>query len=240
MTAVVRVVAVGVAALGLVACESTQDKSARLAKSGATVLQEEGLDVRKRNPDVRVVDKAVLQDANGAAVVVVLRNTGPAPLRGVPVEINVRGGSGKSVFRNNEAGLDPSLVGPSVLAPGTQFGWVHDQVVAYGKVASVEATPGPEEGTVSGRLPEIELSEARLEGDPVSGIEATGTISNRSDIDQRDLIIYCVARKRGRIVAAGRGGVPRLRPGQTRNFHIFFIGDPRGAELTLAAPPVNL
>jgi hypothetical protein len=240
MTAALRLVVVGMAALALVACESTQDKSARLAKSGSTALKQEGLDVRKRNRDVKVVDTAVLQDVNGAAAVVVLRNTARAPLRGVPVEINVLGRSGKSVFRNNEAGLDPSLVGPSVLPPGTQFAWVHDQVVVYGKVGSVKVTPGREEGTVNGKLPEIEWSEPRLQGDPVSGIEATGTISNRSDIDQRELIIYCVARKGGRIVAAGRGGIPRLRPGQTRNYHIFFIGNPRGAELTLAAPPVNL
>jgi hypothetical protein len=240
MTAAIRLVAAALAALAMVACESTQDKSARLAKSGATALNQEGLDVRKRNPDVKVVGKAVLQDANGAAVVVVLRNTGRAPLRGVPVEINVLGRSGKSEFRNNDPGIEPSLVGPSVLPPGTQLGWVHDQVVAYGKVASLKATPGPEKGTVSGKLPKIELSEPRLEGDPVSGIEATGTISNRSDVEQRDLVIYCVARKGGEIVAAGRGGVPKLRVGQTRNYHIFFIGDPRGAELTLAAPPTTL
>jgi hypothetical protein len=84
------------------------------------------------------------------------------------------------------------------------------------------------------------VSRARLTGDVASGLEAIGTITNRSEREQRDLVLYCVARKGKRIVAAGRGQVPRLRAGQTKPFHIFFIGDPRGAELQVEAPPTTL
>jgi hypothetical protein len=226
--------------LALVSCESSQDKSARIAKNGKAALNEKGLDVRKRNADVRVVERAVLQDENGVAAVVVLRNRGTAALRGVPVEIDVRNPAGKSLFKNNEAGIESSLVGPSVLPPGRDFAWVHDQVVADGKVSSVTAVPGPEKETVSHQLPELDASTPRLQGDVASGIEAVGKLTNRSDKEQRELVLYCVARRGNRIVAAGRGQVPRLKAGQTKDFHIFFIGDPRGAKLSVEAPPTTL
>jgi hypothetical protein len=50
-----------------------------------------------------------------------------------------------------------------------------------------------------------------------------------------------VAREGGRIVAVGRGVIDRLKTdGKPVNFHIFFIGDPKGADLTVVAPPTTL
>jgi hypothetical protein len=131
-------------------------------------------------------------------------------------------------------------VGPSVLPPGRDFAWVHDQVVLDSPASSVTAVPGREKQALRGQLPEIDVAAPGLRGDPASGIEAVGRIENRSSKDQRDLILYCVARKGTRIVAAGRGQVPRLRAHQDREYHIFFIGDPRGAKLTVEAPPTTL
>jgi hypothetical protein len=221
-------------------CESTQTKSARLKAKGGKVFQEKGLDVKGKNESVKVVQTRVLQDSNGAAAVVVLRSTAPRSMRSVPVEIAVRGASGKTLFRNNAAGIEPSLVGPSLLAPGHDFAWVNDQVVASGKVASVKATVGKQKGDLKGSPPKLVVSSPRLQIDPSSGPEATGTVTNRSKLDQRELTLYCVARKGSRIVAAGRGGIPRIKPGQKRAYQIFFIGNPRGARLTVEAPPTTL
>jgi hypothetical protein len=239
MRQVLRAVAVAALIATVAACESSQDKSARLRAQGAEVFNEKGLDVRRASREVRVVKTEVLQDQYGAAAVVVMRNTSQSALRRVPVEIEVRGKGEKSLFKNNEPGLQASLTGPSVLAPAREFAWVHDQVVADGRATSVTATPGPAAGSIPGELPSLLVSEPKLRGDPVSGVEAMGTVENTSSVEQRELVLYCVARKDGRIVAAGRGTVPRLKAGKKSRYHIFFIGDPKGAKLTVEAPPTT-
>ena len=229
-------------ALALLApgCQSTQSKSAALKAKGAKLVNEKGLDVKQRNNDIRIVAKQVLHDANGTAAVIVMRSRAQAPLQGVPVELEVTGAGGKVLFKNDQPGVDKSLVGPSILPPGENFAWVHDQVATAGKAVSVKATPGTAKSTVTGPLPKIELSDPTLHGDPTSGIEAVGTVKNASQVEQKDLVLYCVALKGGKIVAAGRGGIPRLKVGQKRSYHIFFIGDPRGAKLSVEAPPTVL
>ena len=226
--------------LAATGCESTQHKSARLARQGAKSFTATGLHVRHRNARVKVVATQALQDTNGAAAVVVLRSSAAAGLRGVPIGLVVRGRGGKVLFKNDDPGLEPSLTGPSVLPAGREFAWVNDQVVADSKVAKVDAIAGEEKDQVRKALPKLQLSKARLQGDPTSGIEATGTVTNRSQVEQHDLVLYCVARHGSRIVAAGRGEVPRLKAGRRRTFHIFFIGDPRGAALSIEAPPTSL
>lgn len=236
----VPVVALALIAVSFGACESTQQKSRRLSKQGGKAFSEQGLDVKHRNPDVQIVEKRLLQDPNGTAVVVVLRSRAATPLRGVPVEIEVAGPGDKPLFKNDQPGIDPALVGPSVLLPGHEFAWVNDQVVAEGKAVSVTATPGAAKGKLDGKLPELDVTAPRLQGDPVSGVQATGTVTNRSQIEQTDLVLYCVARKGDRIVAAGRGAIPRLKAGKRLPYHIFFIGNPRGAKLSIEAPPTAL
>jgi hypothetical protein len=232
--------ALALALLAPTACESTQSKSAALKAKGAKLVNQKGLDVKQRNNDIRIVAKKVLHDANGTAVVIVMRSRAQAPLQGVPVEIAVTGSGGKVLFKNDQPGVDKALVGPSILPPGKDFAWVHDQVVISGKALAVKATPGAAKSTVTGELPKLEVSAPQLHGDTTSGIEAVGTVTNASKVEQQDLVLYCVATKGGAIVAAGRGGIPRLKVGQKRSYHIFFIGDPRGAKLSVEAPPTVL
>ena len=66
-----------------------------------------------------------------------------------------------------------------------------------------------------------------------------GGLVNRSKVLQRDIVVFAVARRGKRVVAAGRAAVERLKPGARATFQVFFIGDPRGARLTLAAPPTS-
>ena len=97
-------------ALLVAGCESSQDKSARLAKKGGKAFTAKGLDVKHENPDVKVTATTVLHDKNGAATVVVLHNSGPTFQANVPISIDVLGPDGKSVFKNDAPGLEPSLV----------------------------------------------------------------------------------------------------------------------------------
>jgi hypothetical protein len=87
-------------------------------------------------------------------------------------------------------------------------------------------------------MPDIEVSQPKLEGDPVSGISATGTVVNKTGSDQRRLLLYVVARKGGEVVAAGRGAIDHLKPERKKlDYTVFFVGDPSGAELTLSEFP---
>jgi len=236
-TAPLLLAAVGLAPL-LSGCESSQAKSARLEKEGAQQLAgERGLVVRKQNADVHAVATSVLQDENGTAVVVVLRNRAAQAVGRVPVAIDVQGAGGRSVYRNDLPGLDPSLVEATGVPANGELEWVNDQVTASGAPKRVEATIGAERGSAPRELPKLELTQPRLVEDRVTGIEAVGRVTNRSDVEQRRLVVSCVARRGERIVAAGRAIVNRLAPGKSASFHVFFIGDPRGARMTVVAPP---
>jgi hypothetical protein len=49
-----------------------------------------------------------------------------------------------------------------------------------------------------------------------------------------------VARRGPKVVAAGRSAIQRLRVGKKGFYHVFFIGNPDGARLSVAAPPTVL
>jgi hypothetical protein len=228
------------AAVVTAGCESTQDKSARLARAGGAVLDEKGVVVRHQSSKVKVLSTDVLHDQNGTAAVVEMRNVSKDALVQVPVSIDVRGAGGKSLFRNNQPGLETALTHAPVLAPGERFSWVNDQIDSGGRPRAVKAKVGEARPAGKRQVPDIVLSRPQLETDPVSGTAAVGFAANRSQIEQRDLVIFAVARKGGKIVAAGRGQIRRVRPGKRSRFQIFFIGNPRGATLELAAPPTKL
>ncbi len=227
------------AAILVSGCESTQDKSERLAKTGGAASREKGLKIGSKSSQVKVSATAVIADSNGAAAVVELQNSSERPLARVPIAIDVTDGE-RSLFKNDAPGLEPSLVGVSVLPAGASLAWVHDQILGEGKAKSVNATVGKESGGTPARLPRIDVGRPALKRDPTSGLAAEGAIVNRSDLLQRELTLFAVARKGRRIVAAGRGQIERLKPGKTAQYQIFFIGNPQGARIEIAAPPTNL
>jgi hypothetical protein len=232
-----RMAIVALAALALAGCESTQDKSARLERQAATKGEAgKGLVVRERSRDVRVMRTEALQDANGTAVVVELRNRSDRGLARIPLSIQVRGRDRSVLYANDVAGLDDSLVYVPSIAAGERLLWVNDQVTAAERPADVRAAVGTDARPAE-ELPRLQLSNVRLQGDPVSGVAAVGKLSNRSDVEQRRVVVFAVAREGERVVAAGRAIVNRVRPGKSAPFQAFFIGDPRGAQLEVAAPP---
>jgi hypothetical protein len=79
-----------------------------------------------------------------------------------------------------------------------------------------------------------------MERDPVSGISVTGRVFNHSNVLQRRLPVFCVARRGDSVVAAGRAILEKVKPGKPAPFTIFFIGDPRDARLTITPLPTVL
>ncbi|GAC1317537.1 MAG: hypothetical protein NVSMB25_05360 [Thermoleophilaceae bacterium] len=223
----------------LSACESSQDQSKRLAKEGRKAFARKGLVVSQQNSSVKVLSSGVVTDHNGTAVVVALRNETATAMVGVPISIDVLAGPGTSVYRNDAPGLEPTLTQAQLLVPHKEFLWVNDQVTGNG-ARSVKPTVGRPARTLGGQLPKVDVSQPTLSTDPVSGVEAVGTATNRSKVEQLKLVVYCVALRGQKVVAAGRAQIARLKPGQKLPYHAFFIGDPHGAKVTVEAPPTVL
>ncbi len=234
--------AVGIAA-SLAACQSSQDKSAELAKHGATVLKAKpGLQVKGHNASIKVLGSSVVRDQNGAAVVVTLQNNGSQALVDVPIAIDVLDAKGKKVFTNTTPGLSKSLQSVPVLEPGKPVDWVNDQVFVSGAPKSVKVQVGNSTKTQSSAddPAAVTVSKPTISNSSALGPEANGTIKNNTSTEQDRLLLYAVARKGGKVVAAGRGGVKKVRTDKPANYHLFFIGNPNGADVTVTAYPNKL
>jgi hypothetical protein len=223
----------------LAACQSTQDRSAELeAQSSTTLLAEKGLTIEKESKDVKVTSTAVLSGDEGNAVVVDLHNDSAKNLTGVPILIEVKSTNGKPFYKNDIPGIEPALAAVPYIPAHGDAEWVNDQVLGVGKPASVKVKVGESDSSYSGPMPDVDVSEPSLEGDPVSGISAVGTVVNKTGEDQGRLLLYAVARRGDRVVAAGRGAIEHLKPETKKlKYQIFFIGDPKGAQLTLSSYP---
>jgi hypothetical protein len=113
--------------------------------------------------------------------------------------------------------------------------WIDDQVQAPAGATSLSAKIG--EGTpAAGPTPQLSVQDAHLSEAQGSGAEAEGTVVNHSAVDQQELVIDAVARRAGRIVAAGRAVLPSAPAGSSSPFQIFFVGNPAGAQLEVSAP----
>lgn len=222
-------------------CESTQDKSARIGQELGPVAQEKGLRIAAESKDVEVAGTTLLTDANGTAVVVEVRNRSGKNLVEVPILIDVLDAKGNSLYRNDVPGIEPALAAVPFVAAGGEAIWVHDQVLASGKPAEVKVKVGASEETFSAEPPKVAVSEPKLEGDPFTGVAAGGEVLNESGEDLDRLLLYGLAREGGRIVAAGRGAIEPLKAnGKDAPYNIYFIGDPRGAEVTVTEYPEPL
>lgn len=224
-------------------CESTRAKAEKFTQEGDRAFAARGLRVGAANRDVQLLERVVVSDANGAAAVVVLRNRGGRALADVPIALAVKDARGTVLWRNDAPGLEPGLTHAALLAPGETVTWVNDQIILAGggRPAELGAKAGAGEPAppTATRLA-IEVEGARLEGDPASGVTAVARAVNRSDVVQRDLVIAAVARRGGKLVAAGRAIVPVLKANGRETFQVFFVGDPRGAQLSFDAQPSTL
>jgi hypothetical protein len=221
--------------LALAGCESSQDKSARLAKLAKAGRKETGVVVTKRNPDVEVLRTAVVHDANGTAAAVELRMRGRKAEAQLPLALEV---AGARSYRNDLPGLAPSLTHVALLRPGERVWWVNDQVLADAPKA-VKARVGLPASPAAARPPRLVTRPLKLERDS-SGAFTSGRLRNGSKVEQRDVIVFAVAERAGKVVAAGRAGIERLKAGKSGRFKVFWIGDPAGARVRVFAPPTVL
>jgi hypothetical protein len=175
-----------------------------------------------------------VRGAEGAAAVVTLRNDSAHALRDVPVAIRVKDAHGSTVFQNNAPGLETALTSLGSLPAHGEATWVDDQVPTAGGPASVTAIAGVSPAA-SSALPQIEISGVHPSEESDSAT-AGGTVSNRSSVTQQSLVVYVLARRAGRVVAAGRAILPEVQPGASIPFQAFLVGSASGASLHTSAP----
>ncbi len=238
-----RRAALVLAALALTGCETSAEKSAKLEKQAKlaakhAALAARGLTIAKVSSKVKVLAASALSSPEGAAAVVTLHNLSSTTLRMVPIEITIKGTGGATLYSNDTPGLAATLVSVPLVAAHATTSWVDDQVQAAGAPKSVSAKVGEGEA-VTGAAPRLEVQGTHLVRDEASGPETEGSIVNRSSVAQRELVVYAVARRAGRVVAAGRAVIPQAAAGSSTHFQVFFIGDPRGAQLEVNAPPTT-
>lgn len=239
-----RLLALALVACALSGCETTAEKSAKLereAKSrpGYGRIAQKGLSISTQSTAIRVLGTAVVSSSEGNAVVVTLRNDSSRAMREVPVEVTLHDSHGVALYTNSTAGLAHTLVSASLIGAGGELEWIDDQIPrSGGSGAPTSATARIGEGEpVAGPIPQISVQGAHLIEDPANGIGAKGAVVNHSALTQTELVVYAVARRAGRIVAAGRAVLAQVPAGASTPFQLFFIGDPRGARLYLQAPP---
>jgi hypothetical protein len=235
-----RAAALAVGALALAGslsgCETTAEKSARLERvAHRSRPVERGLTIARQSTDVRVLGTALVHGNEGAAAVVTLRNNSGQALKNVPIAITVTDARGSTVFQNNTPGLEAALTSLASLGAHGETTWIDDQVQASGTPTSVSATVGVAP-TMNGSVPRIEVQGVHS-SEEGGGAGAAGTVRNRSGVTQQNLVVYVLARRAGRIVAAGRAVLPEVGAGASLPFQAFLQGSPAGARLQASAPP---
>ncbi len=225
---------------GLTGCQSTQSKSAELEANGAEIAKVGKIKIGSANQAVEVVNQTLLTDQYGSAVVLRLKNDSPKNQAGIPLALVVRNSKGKPIYKNDIQGLEKGLISIPLVEGNSETWWVNDQVLVTQKPKKAEVTIGEPDGNAPGKIPEIEVSPPSVELDPVSGTNVTGEATNKSDVEQIDLLLYAVATRGGKVVAAGRGLIPKLKAdGKSEPYRIYFIGDPKNADIEVFAPPSN-
>lgn len=245
--AIILLAGVPVVLLSLSGClgvETTPEKSAKAAaKAKTAVTSQKGLEIGAVNARVEVEESALVQDPNGVAAVVRLKNTGPTQVT-LPIAVTVSDAKGRKLYANDTPGLDPSLTSVAVLKAGEEVDWVNNQILVAGQAAKVAARVGKAMGRAApGTLPRIAIGGV-THGKDEDGFYAQGTLRNESGVSQKRLVVTCVAREGSKVIAAGRAVVEKLDPfaitRKPTKFTVFFIGDPGSAKLGCSAPPTAL
>jgi hypothetical protein len=219
-------------------CDTTQAKAARgKIRSERTLAAREPVKIGDRAKDVEA-DATLIASDDGTAVVVDLRNTGAESLSDLPIAVGARAEDGDEQELNGAKNLPYYQTHAPVLAAGETTTWVYvgkDKAPAGASAfAEVGAPPSPPLQTV-GSLPTIDIGDP----EPATGNPAKVAVSvtNKDGFTQYDLSVFAWATKGDRYVAAGFADAGDLEQGETEDVTLNLIGDPKGAELHVSAPP---
>jgi len=230
--------AAGLIVLGASGCETTQQQSAKIAR---TLGHQSAIAGTTRlgaaNRDVRIEQAVLLTAAGQSAVALKLTNTSTRTQTDFPVLIEVLDAKGSAIYRNNTSGIEPSIQQFALLAPHATAWWVDNEVLASGGVPKTATGQlGAATAPAPGAVPSI-TTEAVSASDSFPGPHVSVTVRNRSTIAQRQLPVYAVALRGGRVVGAGRGIIPSLAPGAGAQVQVPMVGSVSESTISLTVPP---
>ena len=226
----------GLLALLCSGCETTAEKSAKLERAAKrhTLATEQGLTIAHASTVVKVLDTAFIHGREGSAAVATLRNSSGHAIRDVPISLSLKDAHGTTVYSNGTPGLAKTLTSIALLPAHANVTWIDDQIQAA-SAARVTARVG-EGSPVSGSTPRLTIVETHLASEAPGSSTLEGTVHNPSTMAQPELVIDAVARRGGRVVAAGRAVLASLEAGASTPFQVFFVGSAAGAQLEVSAP----
>lgn len=242
MRKVVALFAVLSIASVLAACESSQDKNARLAKIAERNIKAAAAGLTLGRPDARieVVGKAVVAGPSSTAVVVTVRNRSSQNVRDLPIGIKTYGPKGGDpTYSNTGPGYGADLNHLSLIRPGQTVDWVNDQLPP-GAINRLTVRIGTGRSAID-PPPDPKLTKLQWWKDPASGWAYKGRVAASGKVVQQRLIIYGTIRSGGRVIAAGRAAVDNLPPGgKPKLVAIYPLGAGLGSDrMTVSAPPVS-
>jgi hypothetical protein len=180
--------------------------------------------------------KLLIAEDNSTAVIV--RVTNPSPRHAVadaPITIDLLDRAGTVVGTSADAGTDRLLVHVPYIDPGESVLFVSDTIAASAKPAEARVKATAIFSAV--RRVRLVVHALQLRTDAFGFSTAAGTIVSLAAPETRNVLIQAVVRRGGHIVAAGTT-VARVPPrARSRSFEIILIGDAKGGELRVWAPP---
>jgi hypothetical protein len=225
--------------LSVAGCETTQEQSAKIGRAlgkQSAIAGQTSLGSASRA--VRVRTKVLISSGGSTAVALELTNTSAQAQVGFPILIDVADGAGKSVYKNNTSGIEPSLQQLALLAPHATVWWVDNEVLATAP-KSVSAQIGASKASAPASIPQIETSRASASAS-FPGPHVSATVTNRSELAQSELAVYAVILKGGQAVGAGRAVIASLAPGTSTQVLIPVIGAIAGGTIALTSAPTTL
>ena len=237
--AAATIAALAAIVLGAAGCETTQSESAKIGRRlghQSAVAGQTSLGSASRA--VHVKRKVLLSAGGSSAVALELVNDSARAQVAFPVLIDVADAAGKSVYRNDTKGIEPSLQQLALLAPHSSAWWVDNEVLA-GAPRSVSARIGSSVAKAPAALPQLVTSGVRASAS-FPGPHVSATVENRSKVAQRELAVYAVVLKGAAVVGAGRAVIAQLAPGARAQVLIPVIGTIDGRTIALTAAPSQL
>jgi hypothetical protein len=226
----------GALTVGLSACESTEQESAKIGREGGQLVAGSGnVKLGAVNHSVRVSDVTLLAGSGRTAVVVRLTGTSTRPQAGVPLLVEVFGAGARQLYTNATSGLEASLQQMSLLRPHEAAWWVDDQVLSSQSATGVKVRVGIGRVPRSVSFPTLRATGVHL--GQQSGLSVlNGNIVNDSATAASKVPVYAVALAGKRVVAGGRAVVSALARSSSP-FQIFLVGNPAGARVELTVAP---
>jgi hypothetical protein len=227
------------AAIALAGCETTEQKSAQIAKRvGNQRADAQQTKIAAANKSVRILRSAIVRGAGGSAAVLELENTSAATQRDIPIVITAYGASGKAVYTNNTVGASSPTGELSLLAGHATAWWVDSNVLSSaGEPVRLVAQIG---AGSTGAAPAPLRSANLVGGSNFVGPYIGGSATNASDSALSDVTVYAVALAGGRVVAAGQSLIPVLSAHRSTSFEVTVIGSPKGASPAATIAPGHL